>query len=149
MFKRWFWLVYAPVGLLVLSFLLKLIGLFPHRAQPLLVVLIVWSLISGRLWFERRRRGVFVPPPRSLMVFMGALLASGLLGTLIAWIGVRSLAHPIGGKLALLGLFMMLVAVTIPFFKVVDSAGRVAIRALRILWPFARKTAKKRRRKTS
>lgn len=134
LFARWFLLVYLPLGLLVVGFIFFILQLLPGWAVPVLVALAVWGIFAVRLILERRKRGLEIPPPRSLILGVLTIAGLALAGAFLVLVGLARVSSAVGITLLLLGGFLMLLAVFAPAFKLVDvlmrSLGRV-IRAVR------------------
>jgi hypothetical protein len=129
LFARWFWLVYLPLGLIGAVLLLVLAGLVPSALKlPLIAVTGAWSAVALRLLIERRRRGLAVPAPRSIVVGILAVAGLAVGGGLLAWIGIGRVSSSEGLAMLLVGCFFMLMAVFAPMFKLVDSGFRLAAR---------------------
>lgn len=124
LFARWFWVVYLPLGLLVASILLMIFGVFPKRGIPGLVLLAAYGALATRLLMERRRKGLAVPPPRSIIIGIGSVTAILLIGSTLFVVGMNRLSEDQGLVMALAGGFLMIASVTIPAFKAVDSIAR-------------------------
>jgi hypothetical protein len=109
--------------------LLAFTGLLPGALRvPLIVLSGLWSALALRLLIERRRRGVAVPAPRSIVFGIAAVAALALGGSLLAWIGIGRVSSSEGLAMLLVGCFFMLMAVFAPMFKLVDSALRLVAR---------------------
>lgn len=134
LFARWFWLVYLPLGLLIVLFVLFITDALPAWGVPMLILLAGWGLLAVRLILERRRRGLEVPLPRSLLYGIATIAGLALGGALLVWVGLARVSTSVGVAFLLLGGFLMLVAVFAPAFKLVDifvrSAGRLVKTAL-------------------
>lgn len=137
LFARWFLLVYLPLGLLVVGFIFFILQLLPGWAIPALIALAIWGIFAVRLILERRKRGLEIPPPRSLV--LGALTIAGLAlgGVLLVLVGLARVSSAVGITLLLLGGFLMLLAVFAPAFKLVD----IVLRAIRRLFRIGRRRA--------
>ena len=129
LFARWFWLVYLPLGLTGVVMLLAVAGLLPRALRaPVIALTGLWSALALRLLIERRRRGVAIPAPRSIVFGIAAVASLALGGGLLAWIGIGKVSSSEGLAMLLVGCFFMLMAVFAPMFKLVDSALRLAAR---------------------
>lgn len=129
LFARWFWLVYLPLALLTGVILLVVAGLMPAALKtPLLTLTGAWSALALAMLFERRRRHVAVRPPRRIVLGIGAVALMGVVGALLAWIGIGRVSSSEGLAMLLVGCFFILMAVFAPMFKLVDSALRLVVR---------------------
>lgn len=129
-FTRWLVVVYLPLGLLASGFVLFVSGALPGWGGGAMVLLSAWGLVSIRLLRERKRRGVSVPPPRSMVVGFGITASTAFFGGMLSWIGVARLQTNAGVIMLYAGAFLVLVAVLAPMFKVIDSILRAAGRIL-------------------
>lgn len=129
LFLRWLLLVYVPLLVLFVSFILFIARVISGWAVPILVILSAWGVVALRLIFERRRVGLDVPIPRSFFFAVGSVAGLGMIGGFLAWIGLTKASSGAGVALLFLGGFLMLVAVFAPAFKLVDvtlrSTGRL------------------------
>jgi hypothetical protein len=130
LFYRWLWFVYVPLGLAPVGIVLGAAHLLPGATVPLLFVLLAYDAVCVRLVVERRRRGVAVPVPRTLIAGIGALLALVLSGVVLMWMGVDRLGGNGGPPLLVTGAFLLLLALFAPAFKVVDLALRTVARSV-------------------
>lgn len=128
LFMRWVWLVYLPLGLAGVLLLLLASGLLPSSVLPVLLALLAWAGIAGRLLYERRRRGVRVKPPKAVVVWTAGIAGLLIAGALLLWMGTERLSTDIGLAIFATGAFLMVLAVTMPAFKIVDSVLRRAAR---------------------
>ncbi len=122
LFVRWFWLVYLPLGLLAAGVLLVVFKVLPSDMKWPLLILGAYGLVAGRLLLERKRKGLSVPPPRSIVI--GILSVTGLLvlGAILFALGMGRLTTTEGLVMAAIGGFLMIFSVTVPTFKMVDAA---------------------------
>jgi len=124
LFARWFWLVYLPLGLLLAVFILFVAGLLPAQGIPALIFLAVWGLLAMRLIYERRRLGLYIPPPKTFVIWTAAVTGLVLGGGVLFWLGAGSLNTNTGVAMFILGGFLMILAVTAPAFKLIDFGFR-------------------------
>lgn len=124
LFARWFWLVYLPLGLLLASLLLLASGVFPKGAWPALVLLAGYGVLATRLLLERRKRGLGVPAPRSIIIGIGSVAIVLLFGSMLFAVGMDRLSTDQGLVLAAAGGFLMILSVTVPAFRIVDVFAR-------------------------
>ena len=130
LFVRWFWLVYLPLGLFASAVILRLFGVLPGGTTWILVVLGVWGLLAIRLLIERRRAGLGVPPPKSMVIGIGSIAAMTGIGALLLILGMGRLTTGQGLAMTAIGGFLMLMSVTLPTFRLVDSMIRGTSRLL-------------------
>lgn len=132
LFTRWLLMVYLPLGLLCAGIILLMLGVLPRGMAPGLVVLAAWGLVAIRLLWERRRLGLEVPPPRSMVIGIGSIGVMALAGAILTWVGLDRLASTSGVVMLYSGGVLMLTALFAPAFKLLDLAIRaVARRVLR------------------
>lgn len=124
LFNRWLVVVYLPLALLVVGFLLFVLGVLPSWGRPALFLLAVWGLVAVRLIAERKKLGVDVPLPRSLVIGLSSTVGAGVLGALFIWGGLNRLATNTGAILLFLGGVLVLTAVIAPVLKLLDVAVR-------------------------
>lgn len=128
LFTRWLVIVYVPLGVFAAALILFILGALPSWGNPLLLVLSIWGLLAVRLLWERRRRGLAVPPPRSMVIGIGSTALIALIGAVLSWTGVERLASTSGVVMLYLGGVLMLTAVLAPVFKVLDVGIRAVAR---------------------
>lgn len=124
LFARWFWLVHVPLGLLLATFILFVTRLLPSAGIPALIFLSVWGLLAIRLIFERRRLGLYIPPPKSFVIWVAAVTGLVLTGGVLFWIGAGKLNTNTGVVMFIIGGFLMILSVTAPAFKLIDLGLR-------------------------
>ncbi|MGH2773011.1 MAG: hypothetical protein ACRDIU_07750 [Actinomycetota bacterium] len=133
LFARWFWLVYVPLALLVVSVVLKLAGMLPAWGNVVLILLALYSVLALKLLLERRKAGVGFGLPRPLVTGLAALSGILVLGITFFVLGVERLSTTGGLAMVLIGGFLMILSVTVPTFRMVDSilrfGGRLVGRA--------------------
>lgn len=129
-FARWFGLVYFPLALLAVSFVLFVTGVLPQWGRLPLVLLAAWGLVAVRLLQERRRLGVQVPIPKSLVLGIAMTAGAGLFGALLIWGGINRLATTWGVVLLYLGVVLVITAVLAPLFRGIDFAIRAVATAV-------------------
>jgi len=130
LFVRWFWLVYLPLGLLPSAIILRLFGVLPNGTTWIIIILGIWGLLAVRLLMERRRAGLGVPPPKSTVIGIGSIAAMTGVGALLLILGMGRLTTGQGLAMTAIGGFLMLVSVTVPTFRLMDSIIRGATRLL-------------------
>ncbi len=130
LFVRWFWLVYLPLGLFASAVILRLFSVLPSGTTWILVVLGVWGLLAIRLLIERRRAGLGVPPPKSMVIGIGSIAAMTGIGALLLILGMGRLTTGQGLAMTAIGGFLMLMSVTLPTFRLMDSVIRGTSRLL-------------------
>ena len=130
LFYRWLWFVYVPLGLAPVGIVLGAAHLLPGAAVLLLFALLAYDALCVRLVIERRRRGIALPVPRTLLTGIGALVALVLSGVVLIWMGVDRLSGKGGPPLLVTGAFLLLLALFAPAFKLVDLTLRVAARSI-------------------
>ena len=128
-FYRWLWFVYVPLGLGPVGIVLRAVHLLPG-GSVLLFALLAYDALCVRLVVERRRRGVTLPVPRTLLTGIGALAALALAGAVLTWMGVDRLSGQGGPPLLVTGAFLLLLALFAPAFRLVDVTLRVAARTI-------------------
>jgi hypothetical protein len=131
LFARWFWLVHVPLGLLLAFFFLFVTGLLPRAGIPALIFLAVWGLLALRLIFERRRQGLYIPPPKSFVIWVAAVTGLVLCGGILFWIGAGKLNTNTGVVMFVIGGFLMILSVTAPAFKLIDVGLRRFVRVIK------------------
>ncbi|MGH2812397.1 MAG: hypothetical protein ACRDI1_06760 [Actinomycetota bacterium] len=132
LFARWFWVVYVPLGLLAGLLVLLAAGFLPSWGVWILAAFGAWSLLAVVLLFERRRRGLSVPPPKSIVKGTAWVAALAAAGSLFGWLGTGRLTSDTGVVMALVGAFLVTFAVLAPALKIVDlllrRLGRMLLR---------------------
>lgn len=131
LFARWFWLVHVPLGLLLAFFILLVTGFLPPAGIPALIFLAVWGLLALRLIFERRRLGLYIPPPKSFVIWVAAVTGLVLCGGILFWIGAGKLNTNTGVVMFVIGGFLMIFSVTAPAFKLLDVGLRRFVRIIK------------------
>ena len=131
LFARWFWLVYLPLGLLIAFAILMITGVIPKGWFLGFALLGAYGAVATRLLLERRKKGLAVPPPRSIIIGIGSVVGILLIGSISFVVGMDRLSTNSGLFLAAFGGFLMLLSVTVPTFKIVDSLARRFGRKLR------------------
>jgi len=129
LFYRWLWFVYVPLGLGPVGIVLRAVHLLP-AGSVLLFALLAYDALCVRLVLERRRRGVALPVPRTLLTGIGALATLVLSGVVLIWMGIDRLSGKGGPPLMVAGAFLLLLALFAPAFKLVDVTMRVAARGI-------------------
>jgi len=129
-FFRWLWLVYIPIAVAVIAIVVAMTGILPHQATLPLIALLAWG--AGGVWliYERRRRGVRLAVPASVLVGLISLGAVGFVGFLLAWMGTDRLASSSGPTLLVIGCFLLLVVLFAPAFRLADAVMRFTLRTL-------------------
>lgn len=128
LFARWLFVVYVPLVLLVAGIILWMLGIFPRRAGLLMTALSVWALLAMRLLWERRKKGIKVPAPRSLIVGTILIAAAALSGAILTWMGLDRLSSTSGTVMLYTGGVLILTALLAPAFKALDLAIRAVAR---------------------
>jgi hypothetical protein len=132
LFARWFWVVYVPLGFLAGLFVLLAAGFLPSWGVWILAAVGAWSLLAVVLLFERRRRGLSVPPPKSIVKGTAWVAGLAVAGSLFGWLGTGRLTSDTGVVMALVGAFLVTFAVLAPALKIVDlllrRLGRMLLR---------------------
>jgi hypothetical protein len=141
LFARWFWFVYVPLGLFVPLLLLTFAGLLPRLAVAGLMVLSVWSAAAVRLLFERSRRGLAVPVPKNLVGGLSWVTGLAATGAVLGWMGLARLSSDLGLLLGFSGVFLMVLALIAPAFKLIDVIIRSGAKTVISRWLAAAKQA--------
>jgi hypothetical protein len=141
LFARWFWVVYVPLGLFVTLLLVAFAGLLPKLAIPVLLIVSVWSAVAVRLLFERSRRGLEVPVPKNLVGGLSWVAGLASTGAVLGWMGLARLSSDLGLLLGFTGVFLMVLALIAPVFKLVDVIIRTGARTVLSRMLRARKPA--------
>ena len=130
LFARWFWLVYLPLGLLLVCLAVFFVGYLPAWGRPILIGLGLYGLIALRLLIERRRRGMLVPAPKNVLAGMAWIGGLASTGAVLAYAGGERLSTDTGLALTLAGGFLMFMSVMAPIFKIIDLLLRTTGRAV-------------------
>jgi hypothetical protein len=153
-------IVYIPLGLLAMGFLLLIVGTLSGPAVWLLVILGVYCVVPVRLLLEWRRRGLPLPTPRGTpaprpsrpvapprtapppprasrltasqraMAGLAAIAALLLVGGILLVFGMGRLDSSLGLLLAAIGGFLMILSVTVPTFRLFDIVLRAVGRLI-------------------
>lgn len=132
LFVRWFWLVYLPIALLPLAVILRTFGILPGGTL-MVMALGIWGLLALRLLIERRRKGLGVPLPKSMAIGLGSVAAMAAAGALLLILGMRKLTAGSGLTMTAIGGFLLLMSVTLPTFRLMDSLIRATTRFVKRL----------------
>lgn len=132
LFVRWLWLVFVPLGLLAALLLLLPTGLLPNWATLPILILSAYSLLAVRLILERKKKGLSTPAPRWLLLGIGSIAGAALLGLALFILGWSRLSSSGQGQALLaVGVFLMILSITAPLFKVVDIGLRTTGKIVR------------------
>ncbi|MCA1839275.1 MAG: hypothetical protein ABR507_03550 [Actinomycetota bacterium] len=134
LFKRWLWFVYAPICLTIVLLLIWAFGLMPSSGVPVVLFFFLYSALSVRLIVERRKRGVSIPVPRQIVLAIAVTTALAVFGMVSFAIGWKRLSSSGQGlRFITFGGFSILLALMLPFFKVLDSTLKGATRVFKRL----------------